>query len=419
MTRSASWLAVLVAALALNGCSDDGEPAPAPPSTATASPQPSATATVAPTATRTMLPSPSPSATLTPLPTATGTEPPATVPPTPTATVIEGTPEPTPAGCCGDGTVDPGEGCDDGNQIGGDGCAPNCTVESVVALPVHGSTTIQAASFALPIEITSMQAVRLGAPTSDGGLVPCEPGVAFAVGEIPFTQRATDLSFDPASVPGLVCVCVRAQEIRRCGPALVNRRGTDCSVGDDCGSDPSICGDEAECRSAHGEGNASSGVIGCAGLDDVDYDFHIDGGTGAAVCTRSGGRAPAGSAFLYATTRIGTIMDSGTCSEDSGNEAKGPDGIPCTDDDPATSRGAAATTVPLTTGSVAGAILYAGTKPPIEEGANCGALACQTSAEGAPFSCDDLPGAPRLCSGFGSLAQPMVGDIVVTTCYEL
>ena len=30
---------------------------------------------------------------------------------------------------CGDGTVDPGEVCDDGNTVGGDGCRSNCTLE--------------------------------------------------------------------------------------------------------------------------------------------------------------------------------------------------------------------------------------------------------------------------------------------------
>jgi cysteine-rich repeat protein len=31
---------------------------------------------------------------------------------------------------CGDGVLDPGEGCDDGNDINGDGCSSKCTVES-------------------------------------------------------------------------------------------------------------------------------------------------------------------------------------------------------------------------------------------------------------------------------------------------
>jgi cysteine-rich repeat protein len=31
---------------------------------------------------------------------------------------------------CGDGIVDPGEGCDDGNTVSGDGCSATCTVET-------------------------------------------------------------------------------------------------------------------------------------------------------------------------------------------------------------------------------------------------------------------------------------------------
>jgi fibro-slime domain-containing protein len=31
---------------------------------------------------------------------------------------------------CGDGNIDPGEACDDGNQVSGDGCSSTCTVES-------------------------------------------------------------------------------------------------------------------------------------------------------------------------------------------------------------------------------------------------------------------------------------------------
>lgn len=35
-----------------------------------------------------------------------------------------------PPPACGDAVVDPGEACDDGNVMGGDGCSPTCTVEA-------------------------------------------------------------------------------------------------------------------------------------------------------------------------------------------------------------------------------------------------------------------------------------------------
>ena len=40
--------------------------------------------------------------------------------------------------CCGNGTLDPGEQCDDKNTVGGDGCSPLCTVESNYVCPVAG-----------------------------------------------------------------------------------------------------------------------------------------------------------------------------------------------------------------------------------------------------------------------------------------
>lgn len=38
-------------------------------------------------------------------------------------------PPPPPPPCCGDGTVDSGEECDDGNTTSGDGCSATCTIE--------------------------------------------------------------------------------------------------------------------------------------------------------------------------------------------------------------------------------------------------------------------------------------------------
>jgi large repetitive protein len=35
-----------------------------------------------------------------------------------------------PTGACGDARVDPSEGCDDGNTVGGDGCSEDCAVET-------------------------------------------------------------------------------------------------------------------------------------------------------------------------------------------------------------------------------------------------------------------------------------------------
>ncbi len=45
-------------------------------------------------------------------------------------TVLVQVPEAEPgSGCCGNGQLDPGEGCDDGNTTGGDGCSSSCQSE--------------------------------------------------------------------------------------------------------------------------------------------------------------------------------------------------------------------------------------------------------------------------------------------------
>lgn len=81
----------------------------------------------------TYTPTPTPTITSTPTETPTGTPPPtATVTDTPTATE-------TPVPFCGDGTIDFGESCDDGNMIASDGCELDCTVSTACSLVYPGT----------------------------------------------------------------------------------------------------------------------------------------------------------------------------------------------------------------------------------------------------------------------------------------
>ncbi len=41
--------------------------------------------------------------------------------------------DPSVAGVCGDGVLDAGEGCDDGNTVDGDGCSSKCRVEATAS----------------------------------------------------------------------------------------------------------------------------------------------------------------------------------------------------------------------------------------------------------------------------------------------
>ena len=44
--------------------------------------------------------------------------------------------------CCGNSTLDQGEGCDDGNTVGGDGCSPQCTIETNYVCSVPGQPCV-------------------------------------------------------------------------------------------------------------------------------------------------------------------------------------------------------------------------------------------------------------------------------------
>ena len=46
------------------------------------------------------------------------------------------------AGVCGDNNLNPGETCDDGNTIGGDGCSADCQIEETVIPPSEDSITV-------------------------------------------------------------------------------------------------------------------------------------------------------------------------------------------------------------------------------------------------------------------------------------
>ncbi len=103
---------------------------------------PQATATAQPTAARTATAVPTTTATVTAVPTATttaGSTATATAASTATATT---TPHPTVTPGCGNGVIDPGEDCDDGNTSNCDSCPSNCkTLQAPVACPTAGRFT--------------------------------------------------------------------------------------------------------------------------------------------------------------------------------------------------------------------------------------------------------------------------------------
>ena len=114
---------------ATNTATNTPTPTFTPTNTATKTPTqtPTATATFTPTNTPTPTPTNTPTATAMNTPTATPSSTPSQ---TPTSTPVFNTP-----GVCGNGIVDPGEQCDDGNTTSGDCCSATCQAEDL------GSTT--------------------------------------------------------------------------------------------------------------------------------------------------------------------------------------------------------------------------------------------------------------------------------------
>lgn len=312
--------------------------------------------------------------------------------PTPTASA---SPSPTTASHCGDRRIEGAEQCDDGDQFGGDGCSANCTFETTHVFAIaperagfRFQTFLAGFSPDTPSDLDASLTMVTGSPGTDG--------------RIPVAVRANpDMTW--AIQVRQACTCIRLVET----PA------------------------------AFGPGNAGAGWIGCAGLDPVDFTLEqdhatedvdpeciaLDSQTGDAACleTTDGGPAcnPAsphdgvcngplrtlpgaggtnGSAVLWAAVSA-TVMFSPEsdvsqgCGPHPGDPIYGPDGLPCTADDPDQRP---ARIIPISTGRVASRILDANgiAEATVADGHVCGQSPCLVVATGAPFDCEQLAGNP-------------------------
>jgi len=450
MKRLHTLMAVplLAGLMFVTGCDNDDEPLPpsGPTNTATAVPATATrTNTVVPP-TNTSVPATN-TPTHTPENTVPPTETPTTDPTAPTNTPTEVPVEPTPTATsdgpidavCGDEVTnaEAGEECDDGNNYGGDGCAANCTFEANITLDFGSGTTTQSSStvqtglFALVLNITGKQVITHGqartqASTGADGFTNFKPGELPIASVINNNQEDGIGFIDPIVVPGLVCACIRGIELQTCGGRPAFPGNTDPNNGTICIDDPAVCdGDpDGACIPAFGPGVSAAGRVGCVdGLQGDDYQFisykvAADSLTGDVTLTNEGDSSAQGAAYNLSFTAIGTIQDSGTCSIDESDPRKGPDGIPCTDDDPAESRGTPSVNL-QTTGMATANVLNVNNQSGknIEAGVNCGAAPCIVSSQGAAVTCENLAagntGGLCLASAFGALDQPTTGDIAV------
>ncbi len=264
----------------------NSEPAPTPTSTPTKTTEPTATATntVEPTATAT------PVATDTPtiaVPTSTATA---------TATA-EDTPTPN---SCGNGIVDGGEECDDGNLVSGDGCESDCTFSAECDFD-HGGTPVEVFvndgtgndAGATPAGCASagfatIQAAIDDASVNDGDIVSVCPGSYTE--SVSITKEITVRSTDGAATTSLTSSGI-AFDVRR---SAVTIEGFTVQAANAAVSASSICPlSQASCGSARGSnltiadntiessplGIAWQSKIDCAVIDRntmTANDTHID-----------------------------------------------------------------------------------------------------------------------------------------------
>ena len=296
-----------------------------------------------------------------------------------------------------------------------------------------------------------------------------------ADGAIPIVVKAASVKFPRIDVGGLACACVRGVAQKTCGGTIFDADGVtqttfcteafgacdttghcanaptvSCTANTDCEGD-AVCSKTASalpCTLVHGPGNSGTGFAGCsdAGLPAVNFTETQDAGgcsdppacsmrTPAAPVITVDTMGPAGSTIVLNTTAIGTATGACTGTD---KTVYGDDGIICTDDDPQASRGTPQT-IPLTTGKGCASITNANFQktPPINilgicqgsPGSTCALDAdCATlgpcvpiCATGIPLSCSALSGGQfpggALAGSFVSLAQPTIGDIVVTNAF--
>jgi cysteine-rich repeat protein len=354
---------------------------------------------------------------------------------------------------CGDGMMNvAGETCDDGNNQGGDGCAPNCTIETRRTTeldPDRAKATAQIRSLAIPLQLSGTQVLTVGA-ARDTVTKGAGGKVLFEAFQLPVTIKAVDVQFNPVPVFGISCACVRGVAVDAFGPGISGTGVIGCGTDGLSNVDFKVVQDHDTTPGSAGNGGAASGLPDDPECDDTSSSGEFINstacleGTGAScstvnnshlgkcnsprVVTFSGGQAPRGSVLLVNSSAIGLLQDGAACTTTKPmRNGKcqfpdyGPDCLPCTDDD---LEQGTPNIAPTTSGSAevniydvndtAGDNIVAGT--------TCGGTtACVTKVTGSLVDCDSVIANPNaslhssLATAFPTLDGKDVGDTLVTT----
>jgi len=316
--------------------------------------------------------------------------------------------------------------CDDGNVHGADGCAWNCTPETVRDFsidPRRSPVTTQLENLSFSLNLSGSLKFTTGQFGPDG--------------RMPFVIRAADVQIDRIQVPPIACVCVRSDEVPEFWGAGNVGFGF---IG--CGDDEFFARDYTMVQ------DHNIGVVGiCSGGSDDGSECQNDGDCGSGDCFSAvdckdaggsvepaGGNHPGvcngppeytvlpgamrGAAALIDNIGFSMLFDGGTCCTVGVDPdcvdpdgTKGPDGIPCTDDDLVKSPGR---NVAAVAGTATAAVHDANNVPGrvIDKTETCGDDACISEVSGDPFDCDALRANPTggLEGGVFALAFPILDN---------
>jgi cysteine-rich repeat protein len=383
--------------------------------------------------------------------------------------ILEGDEECDDGGVCAGGADEgtyctgPAE-CSSGEcrAVGGDGCASNCTLEAAHVLTLNSALSsmhIETGVLQIPLVLSGQVTLRLGKPRTSTGS-----------DETPISVRASDVRIAPAQIGGFGCLCLVGEATAALGPGNAGAGAVSCGgplqgiditsridhdtrdVDPNCAAGTRETSDWGECIDAVCAGSSNSGDP-CRGPFDCQH-LH-DTCVGSQITTGSLG--PPGSALLelHLTTRqlagnclqpntnpmicigganSGSSCD-GHCPGGTCVPAKGPDGVPCTDDDPFPGGafgqggfgGGYITLLPIevqtrfTTGVATAEILDVNAELGARLGAgeDCGGGPCDTVVSGTPFECvGNQPSANlsavAFAAAFPSLDLEGIGDSVTT-----
>lgn len=365
-----------------------------------------------------------------------------TVGPNPTPT---STRPPSGDAICGNEIVEAGEDCDDGNNFGGDGCATNCTDETRRDGTLTENSGAVAKSQFLPfiLPLRGTTTLTTGKPR-DVDVVGKDGTIVTRAGQIPVITKAADVRFNPVSLTGLVCACVRGIPVPELfgpgnsGMGLIgcNPEGlmdVDFLVEQDHNTTPGDPGnsgsenglpDDSDCTASSelGDGVVSNACLEGTGEACSAINFeHIGVCNSPRVLTRSGGPGGRGSMFMLNSSAIGLLADRGMCGTNSmdgqGNclfRDYGPDCLPCTDDD--LEKGTPSTS-PLTSGTGRMIVYDSNNQAGVS-------LEPDELIVGQNANCDvfDNPQDDGLegtnVTGFPGLDADQIGDTVTTTIIE-